>query len=154
MKKFGLDLVDAERELTIPLLQADIDKADEVKVEDINDEANFLTCVLAQGVTRVCGARRVAILRTVAYVAYPGDKVTRRYEISDKSRYVLERFDRGEPIKEAVELTFRVPSKKRKLAKMRADWHKRKLRPKTGRKQLPSDPLHQVVRNGNLVKWS
>lgn len=158
--KFGLPLVDATRELNLPLLQVDIDKAMAVQEEDVNATANFMTCVLAQTVTRVCGAERVAILRTVAYVAFPGDKVTRRYAISHKSREVLERFDRGEPIVEAVELTFVPPGKEgtgdvKALVKSRAEWHRNKARRKyRGKpKTKKPDPLHSVVRNGNLVTW-
>lgn len=159
---FGLPVREAKETLVIPLLQVDIDQAQKIKTEDVNERANFMSCVIAQGATRVCGANRVAIMRRYAFVAFPGDRHTKRYEIDPRSRHVLERFDRGEPIIEGVELRLRAPSK----ANTRAA-HRRKSRTyrasgeapgtgqrKTTRKPRASDPLENVVRNGNLVRWA
>lgn len=158
-KFFGLTIVDAKESLTIPLLQVDVEKAQAVKGDDVNARENFLACVIAQGATRVCGAERVAIMRQTAYVAYPGDKKALRYVIDDRSRAVLEAWDRGEPVVEGVELRLRAPSKHRGLNTMRrASRSWRKANPgkarRTDRKQRTPDPLHNVVRNGNLVRWS
>lgn len=160
-KVFGLPVREAKDTLVIPLLQVDIDEAQKHKPTDVNDKANFLSCVIAQGATRVCGADRVAILRATAYVAFPGDRHTKRYIIDKRSRQVLEAWDRGEPILEGVELRLRAPSRRttRAADRARRKVYRRQQPPgvgdrkrKTGRKQSPSDPLHNVVRNGNLVK--
>lgn len=156
---FGLPIVDAKESLTIPLLQVDVENAQAVKSKDVNAQENFLACVIAQGATRVCGAQRVAIMRQTAYVAYPGDKKALRYVIDNRSRAVLEAWDRGEHVVEGVELRLRAPSKKRRLNTMRrASRNWRKGNPggarRTERKQRTPDPLHNVVRNGNLVRWS
>jgi hypothetical protein len=158
-KFFGLPIVDAKESLTIPLLQMDVEKASAVKADDVNAQENFLACVIAQGATRVCGAERVAIMREHAYVAYPGDERALRYVIDGRSRAVLEAWDRGEPVVEGVELRLRAPSKGKALAysrKRAREWRKKNpgRARKTARKQRPSDPLHNVVRNGNLVRWS
>lgn len=160
-KKFGLPVRDAERPLTMPLLQVDIDKAGEIKPEDVNAESNFLTCVIAQAVTRAWGAERVAILRRSAYVAFPGENHTKRYEIEPESQKILAAWDRGEHIVEGVELRLKPPTPGRRLDAMRRSrdrWKKRnpehQTARKTTRKQAPADPLHSVVRNGNLVRWS
>jgi hypothetical protein len=158
-KMFGLKVVEAKETLTIPLLQVDIGEAQKVKPTDVNDKGNFLSCVIAQAVTRTCGAERVAILRSQAYVAFPGDAVTRRYTIDEKSRRVLEAWDRGEPVVEGVELRLRAPAKgetrqahARRYRQRRTEGSPQASGPKGGRKR--PDPLHGVVRNGNLVRWS
>lgn len=155
---FGLPIVDAKESLTISLLQVDVEKAQAIKTDDVNAAENFLSCVIAQGVTRVCGSQRVAIMRQTAYVAYPGDNKALRYTIAERSRSVLEAWDRGEPVLEGVELRLRAPSKGRSLNRMRkASLRYREHNPgrarKTDRRQRGSDPLHNVVRNGNLVRW-
>lgn len=162
-KMFGLPVRDAKNGLAMPLLQIDIDKAQKTKPEDVNAQENFLSCVIAQAATRACGADRVAIYRRTAYIAFPGEKHTKRYEIDPKSQSVLAAWDRGEPVLEGVELRLKAPSKSRTLASMRKQrkrWgrkhpevHGKAGSRKTKRKQTPADPLHNVVRNGNLVRW-
>ncbi len=157
-KKFGLRVVEAKETLPIPLLQVDIVEAQKVKADDVNDRTNFLSCVIAQAVTRTAGAERVAIMRSKAYVAFPGDGVTRRYIIDQKSRAVLEAWDRGEPVVEGVELRLLAPSKgntrrahTKRYLKRRNEGSPQASGPHGGRKR--PDPLHGVVRNGNLVRW-
>ncbi len=154
--KFGLDVREARHDVTLPILQVDIDEATKVKVDNVNDEENFLSCVVAQAATRVQGAGRVWIGRKTAYLAFPGDGHTLRYEVDAKARDTLERWDRGEHIAEGIEVRLRAPSKKRTRAEMRKTWRKNKHWHKkgTGRTQRESDPLHNIVRNGNLVRWS
>lgn len=158
--RFGLKVTEAKADMNIALLQVDIDKAEASKPAQVNDEDTFLTCVIAQAVTRACGAGRVEINRRVAYVAFPGEEVTRRYEVTPHSREVLEAWDRGEEVKEGVELCLKAPSKSRtrkymakKIAEYREHNPEGKGR-KTNRKQRSSDPLDHQVRNGNLVRWS
>jgi hypothetical protein len=160
-RKFGLPVQEAKEHLTVKLLQVDIDKAQEVKPDDVNAKENFLSCVIAQATTRTLGEGQAAIMRRVAYVAYPGEKVphTKRYLIDEGSHDVLSRWDRGEHIVEGVELRLRAPNPKhtlRELRKKNATYTKAKSgqkRPITARKQRKSDPLHSIVRNGNLVRW-
>jgi hypothetical protein len=158
-RKFGLEVVESEDDLTISLLQVDITEAQKTKPDDVNDETNFLSCVIAQAVTRSCGAERVAILRSKAYVAFPGDGKTRRYLIDQKSRGVLEAWDRGEPVLEGVKLKLLAPGPGSTLAahakryrQRRKEGNKQASGPHGGRKR--PDPLHNIVRNGNLVRWS
>lgn len=155
-KKLGHTVKEAKRDLVVPLLEFDVEKAAEAKPDDVNSQDNFLSCVIAQAVTRACGAERVWIGRKTAYVAFPGENLTRRYEVSSHSRHILEAWDKGEEIEEGVELVLRAPSKKRTRAAMRETWKKNKQwhRKSTTRKQRGSDPLHNIVRNGNLVRWS
>lgn len=165
---FGLPIKEAEGDFRIPLLQVDVDNAEKERPDDVNDEENFLSCVIAQAVTRAAGAERVAILRRYAYVAFPGDKRTRRYMISERARNTLERWDRGEEVDTDVELVLRAPKKTETRAAMRKaiknflarhpDYYKdrskdRSIR-KTDRKQSPSDQRDKVVRHGNLVRFS
>jgi hypothetical protein len=56
-RKFGLEVVESEDDLTISLLQVDITEAQKTKPDDVNDETNFLSCVIAQAVSRSCAAR-------------------------------------------------------------------------------------------------
>jgi hypothetical protein len=155
--RFGLKVVEAEDPLVLPLLQVDLEKAAAVKPDDVNDQANFMSCVLAQAATRVCGAERVAILRSIAYVAFPGEKVTRRYTIEPKARRVLEAYDRGEQVEEAVALKLTPPRPSRRrdvsLGYQKVYRVKHGDERKTSRKLRDSDPLHQTVRNGNIVYW-
>lgn len=163
-RKFGLPVKEAKTPLSMPLLQVDIDKAQKVKPDDVNAPENFLSCVIAQAATRAWGAERVAILRDTAYVAFPGEKHTKRYLIDRKSRRVLEAWDRGEPVLEGVELRLRPPSKgatRDAYMKRNREWHQKHGRSedfpggrKTTQKRRKPDPLHNVVRNGNLVRWS
>jgi len=163
-RKFGMPVREAKTPLAMPLLQVDIDKAAEVKTKDVNDPENFLSCVIAQAATRAWGVERVAILRETAYVAFPGEKHTKRYEIDPKSRKVLEAWDRGEPVLEGVELRLR-PTAKGRTAEVRRKrneaWRKKYGHTdsfpggrKTKIKRRKPDPLHNIVRNGNLVRWS
>lgn len=106
----------------------------------------------------------VAIMREVAYVAFPGDGCTRRYLVDGKSRSTLEAWDRGEDIEEGVELRLLAPRKshtRSALARKNRQWHDEhpgaysdKKARKTKRKNPQGDPLHNIVRNGNLVRWS
>lgn len=161
-KMFGLPVEDADKGITMPLLQVDIEEASKVKADDVNEKGNFLGCVIAQTTTRVCGAERAAILRNTAFIAYPGENKVRRYMIDGRSRQVLEAWDRGEPVVEGVELRLRAPGKAETRDAQRKQsrrWRSRhpelKSRErKTERKQRPKDPLHDIVRNGNLVRWS
>jgi hypothetical protein len=157
-KVFGLPVEEAIKDLEIPFLQVDIDKASKLKPDDVNDKTNFLCCVIAQGVTRVCGAERVAILRKNAYVAFPGDGVTLRYVIEEKSRRVLEAWDRGERVVEGVKLTLRAPTKaesrveqRKRHRAYRAKGPKATHPGRKGKKISPPDPLGSIVRNGNFV---
>ncbi len=147
-EKFGNPVEDATEPFNFPLLQDDIDEG--VSPNDVNAKDNFLGCVIAHAVTRVAGAHRVAILRTIAYVAFPGEEVTRRYWIDEKSRSVLERWDRGEHVEEGIQLRLLPPPVGRKIDS------ERKNRTRHGRaphKKTNKDPLHGIVRNGNLIKW-
>jgi len=163
-RKFGLPVKEAKAPLAMPLLQVDIDRAQKVKPEDVNAPENFLSCVIAQAATRAWGAERVAILRETAYVAFPGEKHTKRYTIDSKSRKVLEAWDRGEPVLEGVELRLMPPTKgKTRTAQLKRnrEWRQQhgssETFPggrKTAQKRRKPDPLHNVVRNGNLVRWS
>jgi hypothetical protein len=165
-RMFGLPIREAKDPLTIPLLQVDVDAAEEVKPGDVNDEENFLSCVIAQAVTRAAGAEHVAIMRRYAYVAFPGDGYTNRYSISDKARNTLERWDRGEEVDTEVALVLRAVPKSqtraasrksvREFARRHPEYYRnrRKTDRMTDRKQSPSDPRRGVVRHGNLVKWS
>lgn len=148
----------------MPLLQVDIDTAEKVKPDDVNAEENFLSCVIAQAATRAWGAERVAILREIAYVAFPGEKHVKRYEIDPKSRKILEAWDRGEHVVEGVELRLKPPTKGRTAAarrKRNAEWREEHGSTdsfpggrKTKIRRRKPDPLHNIVRNGNLVRWS
>jgi hypothetical protein len=157
---FGLRVVEAKEPLTLKLLQVDIDKAEESKTENVNDKNNFLSCVIAQAATRSFGAEQVAIMRRVAYVAFPGDGHAKRYLVDEKSHETLSKWDRGEHVAEGIELCLRPPSKMHTRAALRkknrayAKRHSGEARPITKRKQRNSDPLHNTVRNGNLVRWS
>lgn len=159
-KVFGLPVVEAKENALYPLLQVDVDNAEKYRTEHPNEEENFLACVLAQMGKRVCGTERVRIERTVAYIAFPGEGVTKRYLIDKKSREILEAWDKGEDIQEGVEVRFRAPNKAHTLAalaKKNREYTKKMRgvkRPVTERKQRERDPLHEVVRNGNLVRWS
>lgn len=163
-KRFGQPVEEAIENFNMKLLQKDVECAEAERTDDVNAEENFLSCVIAQCVTRIGGASQVAIERTVAYVAFPGEGVTRRYLIDKKSRETLEAWDRGEDVKEDVELRLLAPRKSHTLAalaKKNRVWHKKnpgaykdKSARKTERKQRSRDPLHEVVRNGNLVRWS
>jgi len=159
-RMFGLPVREAKEPVTLKLLQVDIDKADDAKQDDVNAKENFLSCVIAQACTRSFGADQVAIMRRVAYVAFPGDGHAKRYLVDQKSHDILSAWDRGEHIVEGIELRLRPPSKKHTRAALRkknASYTKRhsgQARPITNRKQRNPDPHHNVVRNGNLVRWS
>lgn len=165
-KKFGLPIKEATSEMSIPLLQVDITKAEKTKPSDVNSEDNFLCCVIAQAVTRACGAERVAIMREIAYVAFPGEGVTRRFRLDKRSRKIVEAWDRGEDVTEGVELRLKPPGKthsRKQLAERNREWHeqhpgtyntrKGKQGRKTKRRNRTPDPHSGEVRNGNLVKW-
>jgi len=166
-KMFGLKVVEAKEALVIPLLQVDLDKAEEFKDTDINGKDRTLSCVIAQAGTRVCGTEHVAIMREVAYVAFPGEKVAKRYIVDRKSRETLEAWDRGEDVQVGVELRLRPPAKthtRAALTKSNREFREKhpgvhstkggKEGRKTNRKNPVADPLKDVVRNGNLVRWS
>lgn len=162
-KRFGLKVIEATQDVAIKLLQVDVEKAEALKPTNVNSEMTFLTCVIAQAVTRACGAGQVWIGRRTAYIAYPGEEVCRRYRVNEHSRAVLEAWDEGREVKEGVELILKAPAKCDTRASIRARHNRRrsegkstsgKPHRKTDRKQRPSDPLENRVRNGNLVRWS
>lgn len=157
-KKFhGLALRDAKTPITVPLLQVDIDRAEAERSEDPNTVQRLHSCIVAQAVTRVFGENRVAIMRKTAYAAFPGQDHALRFEISDKDSKVVRAFDNGEPVPEGTYITLRPPTKRRQLVTMRKNWQANKekySRSKTDRKQRSPDPIDEVIRNGNLVRWS
>lgn len=160
--RFGFRIKEATDDMFIPLLQVDVDNAEAERPDDVNAEQNFLKCVIAQAVTRACGASHVAIQRSIAYVAFPGENITRRYVLPQKSQDIVERWDRGETVQTEVGILLKAPAKdqtalaKRKaqrefLAKHPGYQHQRR---RTNRKLRSSDPKNRVVRHGNLVRWS
>lgn len=160
--RFDLPLKEAKKDTFLPLLQIDADNAEKYRnKENVDDEATFCSCVIAQAVTRTFGAEHVAIQRSVAYIAFPGEKCTRRYIIPPETRDIIERWDRGETVEAEIGISLKAPTgtstaaakRQRQRDYLKANPGYQKQR-KTSKKLQASDPLHSVVRNGNLVRWA
>lgn len=160
----GKELRDATAPLSIPVLPMDQAIAEAVRSEDVNAPERFRECIVAQACNRVFGEdARVAIMRSAAWVSLPGEKYALRYSIDAAGRRMVAGFDRSEDIEIGTMVHLTVPSlsdslvnhRKRKTAwrKAHPEFQSGDSRPrKTERKQPAPDPLHGVIRNGNLVR--
>lgn len=162
VKRFhGKVLVDAEAPTSLPLLQVDIDTANErLSGVGVSDPKRFTTCVLAVACKRMYGDdARVRFNRTNCYLSWEGSKTALRYEYSDEARATVERFDRGEKIESGAQIVLRPPALERKLDSMRKyhkAWKKRRdaglTTTATGRKVTSSDPIAGRIRNGIFAR--
>lgn len=154
-KFHGVELLDAEVPMSIPLLQVDIDNAETYKRIGINDPRRFKTCVVAQACGRAFGrGGEVRINRTTAYVLWEGANNALRYELSDETRQVVEHFDNGHKVTPGMALTFNPPTPQRQLETMRKHYHKTKktFQKGTPRKQRRRDSIDLTLRHGAFAK--
>lgn len=157
-KKFaGREVVDAEVALHVPMIQTDIDKAEEMRSYGVNDPGRFSDCVLAQTCQRVLGVNnaQVRINHTTAYVAWEGSDKALRFV---PPRWLVEAFDAEEDITPGL-ITLEPPPPKRTLKAMRDYYHSQEARkregqdgPRTERRQSPAKAIDVTVRNGIFAR--
>jgi hypothetical protein len=148
------DAVEGE-ELSLPLVKLDIETARHTRRNyDVDGDANFTTCVIANCLGRAINAEAL-IMRRHAYVARDGEDTTLRYVVDRAStRYItLNDEDRFDEIPPNVTIKLVPPKGRQRLVSLR---NRVRDRPSEfGRHDLNKpgglDPMRGVWRNGGAA---
>jgi hypothetical protein len=119
---------------------------------EVDDQENFTSCALAQCLSKMSGAAKLLVMRRYAFIAFPDEEVTWRYQMDSATRRIVHQNDAGhlDEILANTPVSFLPPTPGRRLDRQggrRVSKRNRGILANPPRPATP-DPYRGIYRNG------